>query len=622
MLLASALRHGYNVEHGTKVLSEPHNAQSSMLGDEHPLSNLTNREIADIFATVADMLEIKGEIIHRILSYRRAAETIRELPRDLRAIAAEGGLTDLQGIGKTLADKIEEMLETGELAFYQRLQETIPATLVEVMNINGVGPKKAKLFWEQLKITTVEELKTAAEAGQLRGLPRMGEKSEQKILEGIAALARQTGRTPIGIALPAAQALLDTLLQLPEAQHGAIAGSIRRGRPTIGDVDLLIASDSAAPIMDAFVFQPNVARVLGHGPTKSSIELLNGLQVDLRVLEPARWGTALNYFTGSKEHNVRLREIALSKGYSLNEHALRPITADGKLIEDESQHVLCATEEELYAHLGLAYVPPELREDSGEIEAAQNNSLPTLITRENIQADLHMHTDWSDGKLNLEDMIGAAKSRGYRYIVITDHSQYASIANGLTPERLLDQQAQVRQIDAAMGDDFKVFHGVEMDIRSDGTLDYPDEISRQLDFVIASLHVGLRQERAVITRRLLNALENPHVDLIGHPRGQLIGRREPADLDMDVIFEAAKKHGTALEINANPNRLDLEAQYARRAVALGIPLAINTDAHEDSHFDLISYGVLTARRGWVQADNVINTWSLDRFTNWINNRGQ
>lgn len=586
------------------------------------MSNLTNREIADIFATVADMLEIKGEIIHRILSYRRAAETIRDLPRDLRAIAAEGGLTELSGIGKTLADKIEEMLETGELAFYQRLQETIPATLVEVMNINGVGPKKARLFWEQLKITTVEGLKTAAEAGQLRDLPRMGEKSEQKILDGIAALARQTGRTPLGVALPAAQSLLDTLLQLPESQHGAIAGSIRRGRPTIGDVDLLIASDTAAPIMDAFVFQPNVARVLGHGPTKSSIELLNGLQVDLRVLEPARWGTALNYFTGSKEHNVRLREIALSKGYSLNEHALRPITAEGKLIEDEAQYILCATEEELYAHLGLAYVPPELREDSGEIEAAQTNSLPTLITREDIQADLHMHTNWSDGKLSLEEMIGAAKSCGYRYIVITDHSQYASIANGLSPERLLEQQALVRQIDAAMGDEFKVFHGVEMDIRSDGTLDYPDEILSQLDFVIASLHIGLRQERAVITRRLLNAIENPHVDLIGHPRGQLIGRREPADLDMDAVFEAARKHGIALEINANPNRLDLEAQSARRAVELGIPLAINTDAHEEAHFDLISYGVLTARRAWIQAEDVINTWPLERFTDWITNRGK
>ncbi|HLV34237.1 MAG TPA: helix-hairpin-helix domain-containing protein, partial [Spirillospora sp.] len=287
------------------------------------MPTLTNREIADIFERVSDMLEIKGEIIHRVLSYRRASETIRDLPRDLRAIAAEGKLTELPNIGKTLAEKIEELLETGELEFYNRLAREIPPSLVDIMHINGVGPKKAALFWKELNITTIDELKAAAEAGKLRDLPRMGEKSEKLVLAGIEALSRRTGRTPLGVALPAAQAILDRLLELPEAIEGAIAGSIRRGRPTIGDVDLLIASDNAAPIMDAFVNLPNVARVLGHGPTKSSVELQNGLQVDLRVLEKARWGTALNYFTGSQAHNVRMRELALAKGYSLNEHALR-----------------------------------------------------------------------------------------------------------------------------------------------------------------------------------------------------------------------------------------------------------------------------------------------------------
>ena len=583
---------------------------------------ITNREMADIFDRVADMLEIKGEIIHRVLSYRRAAETIRDLPRDVRAVAAEGTLTDLPNIGKTLAEKIEEMLNTGELEFYNRLAQEIPPSLVDIMHVNGVGPKKAKLFWQQLDITTVDELKAAAEAGKLRDLPRMGEKSEKLVLAGIEALSRRTGRTPLGIALPAAQAILDQLLALPQTIEGAIAGSIRRARPTIGDVDLLVASDDPAPIMDAFIAMPNVARVLGHGPTKSSVELQNGLQVDLRVLEKARWGTAMNYFTGSQAHNIRMREMAQDKGYSLNEHAFRPLDEQGNIIEDESQFVLCDSEEAFYRFLDLPYIPPELREEAGEIEAAQQGKLPELIVLDDIQADLHMHTVWSDGKLTVRQMAEAARQRGRKYIVITDHSQYSGIANGLSVERLLEQQQEVRQVDADMGPDFRVFHGVEMDIRSDGVLDLPDEVLALLDFVIASLHFSLGQERSVVTRRLLNAIENPHVDLIGHPRGQLIERRAPADLDMDVVFEAALKHGTALEINANPNRLDLEAPYARRAVEMGIPLSINTDAHTAEQMDLLYYGILTARRGWVEARHVINTWPVERFVEWIGSRGR
>ena len=586
------------------------------------MPTLTNREIADIFETVADMLQIRGDIIHRVLSYRRAGETIRDLPRDLRAIAEDGTLTDLPNIGKTLAEKIEEMLNTGELEFYNRLAQEIPPTLVDIMHINGVGPKKAKLFWDELDITTIDALKTAAEGGKLAGLKGMGAKSEQKILDGIEALSRRTGRTPLGVALPAAQNILDQLLALPESIEGAVAGSIRRGRPTIGDVDLLVASDDARPIMDTFVHMENVARVLGHGPTKSSVELLNGLQVDVRVLEKARWGTALNYFTGSQAHNIQMRELALKQGYSLNEHALRPVDADGVMIEDESGYVLCATEEELYERVGLPYIPPELREDAGEFEVAQAGKLPNLITLEDLQSDLHMHTTWSDGKLSVREMADAAKARGRQYIVITDHSQYSAIANGLSVERLLEQQKEVRQVDTEMGPDFRVFHGVEMDIRSDGTLDYPDEVLAQLDFVIASLHFSLQQERSVITRRLLNAIENPHVDLIGHPRGQLIEQREPADLDMDAVFAAALQHDTALEINANPARLDLEAQYARRAVDMGVKLSINTDAHHADQMDLLHFGVLTARRGWVEAANIINTWPVTRFVEWISSRGK
>ncbi len=584
--------------------------------------SLTNREIADIFETISDMLQIKGESVHRYLAYSRAAETIRELPRDLHAIAQEESLTELPNIGKTLADKIVEMLETGQLEFYERLQKEVPPGLVEIMHINGVGPKKAKLFWESLNITSMDELKTAAEAGKLRDLPKMGEKSELKILEGIESLSkRAVGRTSIGVALPAAQEILDKLMQLPEAIEGAIAGSIRRGRPTIGDVDLLIASDNATPIMDTFVNLPNVARIFGHGPTKSSVELLNGLQVDLRILEKARWGTALNYFTGSQAHNIKMREMALKKGLSLNEHAFSPVDAQGVIIEDAPK-ILCATEEEVYATLDLPLIPPEIREDDGEFQAAREGNLPKLIVMDDIHADLHMHTVWSDGKLTVREMAEAARERGRKFIVITDHSQYSTIANGLTIDRMMEQQKEVRAVDEAMGPDFRVFHGIEMDIRSDGTLDYTDEVLAQLDFVIASLHFGLRQERSVVTERLLNAIRNPHVDLIGHPRGQLIPDRDPADLDMDQVFKAALEHGTALEINANPHRLDLEAQYARRAVQMGIPLSINTDAHSAENMDLLKFGVLTARRGWVTAECVINTWSLERFTEWISNRGK
>jgi len=582
---------------------------------------LTNREIADIFEKVATLLEIKGEIIHRVLSYRRAGETIRDLPRDLHAIAAEGTLTEIPGIGDTLAVKITEMLETGTLQFYEKLAAEIPPGLVEVVHINGVGPKKAKLFWKELNITTIPELEAAAREGKLRNLAGMGEKSEKKIIEGIEALSRQTGRVPLGIALPAAQAILDRLMTLPGASEGAIAGSIRRGRPTIGDVDLLVASDDATPIMDTFVKMEQVARVLGHGPTKSSVELLNGLQVDLRILEKSRWGTALNYFTGSQAHNIRMRELALKAGYSLNEHAFSPVDSQGNIQEDAPK-ILCDSEEKVYATLGLPWIPPEIREDSGEIEAAQAGKLPELITLNDIQADLHMHTTWSDGTLSIREMAEAALQRGRKYIVITDHSQYSAIANGLSVERILQQQLEVRQVDQEMGGRIRVFHGVEMDIRSDGTLDYPDEVLEKLDFVVASLHISLRQPREQITQRVLNAINNPHVDLIGHPRGQLLPDREPADLDMDAVFAAAKEHGTALEINANPRRLDLEAQYARRAVELGIPICIDTDAHAAEQMDLMGYGVLTARRGWVTAASVINTWPVEKFIQWTQQRGK
>ncbi len=579
------------------------------------VARLTNREIAAKFDLIADLLQIKGENVFRVNSYRNAAETIRDLPRDLHAIQTEARLTDLPDVGDAIATKIEELLTTGDMPFLTQLTAEVPASLADLLQVNGVGPKKVKLFWDELGITTLEQLKTAADAGQLQSLSGMGKKSEQKILEGIAALANRTDRISIGIALPLALGILNDLLQLPQVVKGDVAGSLRRGRSTIGDVDILVAGEDAGPIMDAFVNRPDVARVLGHGPTKSSIELVQGLQADLRVLPPARYGTALSYFTGSQAHNIRLRELALKQGFSLNEHAFT--RTDGSNIE-----ILCDTEEAVYEMLGLHWIPPHIREDRGEIEAAQHGQLPTLIALSDIQGDLHMHTTWSDGKSSIAEMAAAAKARGLKHIVITDHSRSLGIANGLSIERLLEQQQAVREVDAQMGDDFRVLHGTEMDIKADGTLDFPDDILAQLDFVIASVHVALRQERAQITQRVLNAIQNPHVDMIGHPRGRLIPERDESDLDMDAILAAAAQHHTVLEINANPRRLDLDEAHARRAQELGVWLAINTDAHDIDQLDVMHFGVTNARRGWIRPESVINTWDTPQFLKWLSDRNE
>lgn len=589
-----------------------------------PVTSLSNRQIADIFDTIADMLQLKGEIIHRVLAYRRAAESIRELPRELRAIAAEGKLTDIDNVGKIIAEKITEMLETGHLGFYDELAQEIPPGLVEVLRINGVGPKKAMLFYRELGIASIPALEAAAREGKLRNLSGMGEKSEKKIIESIEALARRTSRVRVDIALAAAERALRPLLDMPGVTRGDIGGSLRRGRSTIGDLDLLIAAEGdrdSAAVMDAFVSGPDVMRILGQGLTKSAVELqvlvgsgAYSLQADLRIVPPERYGTALVYFTGSRDHNIKLREMALARGLSLNEWAFTPVDKDG---QPNGPEILCATEEEVYERLGMAWITPELRENRGEIEEAARGELPRLIEIGDIRADLHMHTLWSDGKLSIYDMAWTARERGLSYIVITDHSQSLGVANGLTVERLRAQREEIRAVDAQMGPNFRVFQGIELEIRADGELDYPDEVLAELDVVIASLHTGLRQERAQVTARLLNAIRNPHVDIIGHPRGQLIPDREPADLDMDAIFQAARETDTALEINANPQRLDLDDAHTRQAVELGIKLAIDCDAHSAGEFGHLRFGIMTARRGRAKPEDVINTWPVERFLEWV-----
>lgn len=573
---------------------------------------MTNKELSTLFATIADLLEIKGEVIYKILAYRRAAQTLAEHGRAVSDVWKEGKLRDIPGVGQAIAEKIDEVLSTGKLTFFEKLKKEVPVTLAEVLAVQDVGPKKAALFWKKLNLTTVAELEKAARGGQLRGLPGMGEKSEAKIIAGIESRKRSSGRVPLGVAWPVAQELVKFLRALPGVRVAESAGSLRRMKATIGDLDFLVASDNAEPVMAAFVTHALVARVLGHGPTKSSVELTNGLQADLRVLPPDRFGTLLQYFTGSKEHNVKLRELALDKGLSLSEHAFT---------RKNGQEILCATEAEVYKVLGLPYIPPEMREDRGELQAAHRNGLPRLIDVKDLQSDLHAHSTWSDGKLSVREMTMAARARGLKCLAITDHSQSLGVTNGLTVERLRSQRREIDAAQADLGAGFSLLQGAEVEIRADGQLDYDDAVLEDLDIVVASLHTSLRQERDKITARLLKAIESRHVDIIGHPTGRLLPDREGADLDMDAVLRAAADSGVALEINANPERLDLDDVYARRALELGCLLAINTDAHHSDHFDLAHFGVGTARRAWAAAENVINTWPTEKLLHWLDERG-
>ena len=573
---------------------------------------LSNRELAEIFDTIANLLEIKGEVIYKVLAYRRAAESLENLGREAAEYWREGELTEIPGVGKAIAEKIDELLTTGKLEFFEELTAQVPASLKEVLQVPDLGPKKVALFWNTLGITSLAELEAAARAGKLRDLPGMGAKSEAKVIAGIESLARRTTRIPLGRAWPTAQELLAQLRQVPGVAAAEAAGSLRRMRATVGDLDLLAAASDSAAVMEAFINHPLVARVLGKGETKSSVEYANGLRAQLWVHPPERFGTALQYATGSKDHNVRLREMALKKGLSLS---------DQSFLREDGSEILCATEEQVYELLGLPWIPAELREDKGEIQAALAGKLPDLIERSDVRAELHSHTTWSDGKLSVKEMAEAARQRGFKVLAITDHSPSLGVTGGLSIEDIRTQRAEIEAAQAELGESIRLLQGTEMEIRADGTLDYPDEVLAAFDIVIASIHVSLRQPREKITERILNAIKNPHVDVIGHLTGRLIPDREGADLDMEAVLTAAAESGVALEINAHPARLDLEDVHARRAVQLGIPLSINTDAHSPADMDLMHFGVATARRGWVEAGDVINTWETDRLLAWLRKRG-
>lgn len=574
---------------------------------------MDNRQVAEIFNAMADLLDIQGANYHRVMAYRRAAENVAALGRPLEEIWRHGELEAIPGVGTTLAAKIDELMRTGRLEAYQKVREEIPEGVAAMLQIPGVGPRSAARFWKELGIESVEALARAAEAGRLRTLHGFGAKSEQNVLNGIESFRRRTGRTRLGDAWVLAQDILSALKEVEGVVQAAPAGSLRRMRETVGDLDILVAAADPEPVMEHFRQLPQVEEVLLSGPTKTSVRTSTGFQVDLRVLESHRWGTALQYFTGSQAHNIRLRSLALEQGLSLSEYALKR--------EDDSE-IVCASEETVYNTLGLPFIPPELREDRGEIEAARAGRLPDLIELEDLRGDLQFHTTWSDGHHSLLEMAHSAQSFGLEYALVTDHSHGLGVAGGLSVDRLRKQRAQITAVNEQLGDRFRILAGVEVEIRADGSLDLPSEALAELDLVVAAVHSGLRQSREQVTSRILAAIHNPHVDIIAHPTGRLIGEREGGDLDMEAIFHAAAETGTALEINAHPARLDLSDVHARRATELGVKLVINSDAHDVSGFAALRFGVATARRGWITAEDVLNTRPFASLLSWTSSHRQ
>jgi DNA polymerase (family 10) len=571
---------------------------------------MNNWEIAKLFDEIADLLDILGENPYKARAYRRAAHKLGNAYLDVEELADEGRLQEIPGIGSALEKKIEEYVKTGELKYLTQLRKKAPTSLRQLLLIPGIGVKTIQIIYQQLGITNLQDLEAAARKRLLQELPGIGVKTEQAIISGLEAHVLRRRRLLLHHAFAFAgeieSHLKDTLPGLANLQ---IAGSLRRGKETVGDLDFVAAADNPAPLVDAFKTAPFVNEVVAAGEVKATIMTKWGFQADLLVVQPEFFASALQHLTGSKEHNIILRGIAREQGLKISEYGIH---CDGQVAAP-------VTEEELYRRLGMDYIPPELREGRGEIEAAQNGVLPELLNVDHIKGDLHVHSEWSDGINTLEELAQSAQERGYRYLAVTDHSRSLRIARGLTEERVREQQEEIRRLNRGFTD-FRLLAGIEVEILPDGSLDFEDELLAEMDIVIASVHSGFKQDRKTITRRVLSALQNEHVDIIGHPTGRLLGRRDPYDIDVDALLQVAAETGTALEINASPDRLDLHDEYVHQGIEIGVRFAVNTDAHDVYYLDDIQYGVLQARRGWAERSDIINALPLSELFDWLYRR--
>jgi len=562
--------------------------------------------VARIFYEIASLLEVRDESRFRIRAWQRAAQTLETLSEDVTAVAARGALRSLPGIGKEIAARIEEYLATGRLELLDRLRENLPPDFLSLLEVRGLGPRTARALWELLGIDTVERLEEACRSGRVIGVAGIQKKTCENLLKAIAQ--HKAGRSRA--LLTTARAIANQVATALRAHGGVdrleIAGSLRRMRETVKDIDILVTSTEPAHVIETLVSLPSVAEITARGETKVSVRHQDGLAIDLRVVAPDAFGAALQYFTGSKAHNVRLREMAVRRGLKISEY--------GVFDEATGARVAGETEHDVYAAVGLPWIPPELREDGGEIDAAREGRLPELVAIADLKGDLHDHTEWSDGHHSLERLVEAAEARGYEYVIVSDHSRSLTIAQGLSIERLRQQRAEIRAVQARHR--IRILAGTECDILEDGALDFPDEVLAELDVVVASVHSRFKQDRATMTARIVRALGNPHMDILGHPTGRRLGSRDPYDVDLDAVFAAARTHGKAVEINASPERLDLNDAHARRAAEAGVLLSISTDTHYLAELDNLDLGVAVARRAWVTRDGILNTRPLDALLSW------
>ncbi|MFA5388559.1 MAG: DNA polymerase/3'-5' exonuclease PolX [Candidatus Omnitrophota bacterium] len=563
---------------------------------------MKNKLVADIFREIAEILEIKGENHFRIRAYERAGLNIESLPEDVEVLAKEDRLKDIEGIGKDLEGKIKEIVSTGKLKYLEELKKDVPSGLIEMLNVPGIGPKTAKLLHEKLGIQDVIMLERMAHAGKIRNLEGLGEKTEENILRGIELFKKGRERLDLKTASDVAAGFVEELKKLKEVKKINPAGSLRRMKEAVRDIDILISSGNPGKVMDAFISAKDVKDVIAKGDTKSAVLTKDNVQVDVRVVDERSYGAALLYFTGSKEHNIKLRQLAIKKDLKLNEYG----------IFRKDKKIAGKTEEEMYKALGLAYVEPELREDRGELEAAARGRLPDLIELKDIKGDLHAHSTWSDGGSSMEEMVIKARKLGYEYIAITDHSQGLKIAGGLGIHELGLKRKEMERLRKKYKD-IKILFGSEVDIDSDGNLDYPDSVLKEMDVVIGAIHAGFKQPRAVITKRLIKACGNKYVSVIAHPTGRLWGSRDAYDMDFEEVFKAARDTNTAFEINSFPQRLDLNDINARMAKDAGVKLVINTDSHLADQLPMMRFGVAVARRAWLEKKHVLNTASLGKL---------